>query len=108
VSASGTGLGHHSMGGVPWGHLECPGLPIIHQKPSVITLAQNLVKPVGEITVSAVVQGIMDVLEQASNASLPDGDPNKKPTTQEGRNAVVFLRRILTPIVTDIVKPVVP
>jgi hypothetical protein len=50
--------------------------------------------------------GFMAVLAQAANAALPAGDPNRAkdengkelPTTQVGRNAVIFFRRILTPI----------
>lgn len=38
----GRGLGHHSMGGVPWGHLDCPGLPIIGQKPAIVARAHQL------------------------------------------------------------------
>ena len=39
------GLGHHSMGyesGVNWGHQFCPGEKIKAQKPSIVTLAQQI------------------------------------------------------------------
>jgi len=42
TSAAGRGLGHHSMGGTAWGHLDCPGRPIIEQKTQIITLAREL------------------------------------------------------------------
>jgi len=37
---NGFGLGHHSMGGVAWGHLDCPGPLIIAQKPSIVLRAK--------------------------------------------------------------------
>lgn len=41
-SVSGYGLGHHAMGGNAWGgHPNCPGTPIINQKPEIVTLAQG-------------------------------------------------------------------
>jgi hypothetical protein len=40
-SATGKGLGHHSMG-ADWGHKECPGRPIIAQKPAIVTRALAL------------------------------------------------------------------
>ena len=37
------GLGHHSMGGVLWGnHPQCPGAPIIAQKPLILAQAQAI------------------------------------------------------------------
>ncbi len=33
------GLGYHSMGGKAWGHQQCPGTPIIKQRPLIIALA---------------------------------------------------------------------
>jgi hypothetical protein len=42
VSSAGRGLGHHSMGGVEWGHLDCPGDPIIQQKAAILTRAKSL------------------------------------------------------------------
>lgn len=42
TSPSGLGLGHHSMGGVAWGHLDCPGSPIIAQKPTIVSRAHQL------------------------------------------------------------------
>jgi N-acetylmuramoyl-L-alanine amidase len=42
-SPSGTGLGHHSMGGDAWGgHYDCPGAPIIAQKPSILAAARGV------------------------------------------------------------------
>jgi hypothetical protein len=41
-SATGRGLGHHSMGGESWGHLDCPGPPIIAQKNTIVSRAQAL------------------------------------------------------------------
>lgn len=39
----GTGLGHHSMGGADWGgHAQCPGNPIIEQKPYIVHRARAL------------------------------------------------------------------
>lgn len=43
---SGSGLGHHSMGAHPgypddWGHADCPGPPIIAQKPAILAAAQQ-------------------------------------------------------------------
>lgn len=35
------GLGHHSMGGAAWGHLSCPGAPIIAQKAEILRLAKQ-------------------------------------------------------------------
>lgn len=34
-------------------------------------------------------------LSEIGNAALPDGDPNKIPTTQIGRNGLVYIQRIL-------------
>lgn len=48
TSPSGRGLGHHSMGaenGVAWGHDDCPGPPIIAQKPAIVTTAASMVAP---------------------------------------------------------------
>lgn len=39
TTPSGKGLGHHSMGGTAWGHLDCPGNPIIAQKPAILAAA---------------------------------------------------------------------
>lgn len=39
TNPDGMGLGHHSMGGDAWGHLDCPGNPIIAQKPLIIAAA---------------------------------------------------------------------
>lgn len=36
------GLGHHSMGGPAWGHLSCPGDPIIMQKHAILARALQL------------------------------------------------------------------
>jgi len=42
---NGKGLGHHSMGcnwpGGAWGHCDCPGDPIIAQKPTIISIAKG-------------------------------------------------------------------
>lgn len=45
IAASPTdhGLGHHSMGGRPWGHLDCPGVPIIGQKPAIVVEAKKII-----------------------------------------------------------------
>lgn len=44
TSPSGHGLGHHSMGGVPWGdHPDCPGSPIIAQKQAIVDRATAIV-----------------------------------------------------------------
>lgn len=37
-----SGLGYHSMGGKAWGHLECPGAPIIGQRNLIIAKAQQI------------------------------------------------------------------
>lgn len=42
TSSTGKGLGHHSMGGESWGHPECPGRPIIAQKPAIVNRALAL------------------------------------------------------------------
>lgn len=42
TSPGGRGLGHHSMGGSSWGHLDCPGAPIIGQKPAIVSRALAL------------------------------------------------------------------
>lgn len=43
-TASDSGLGYHSMGGDPWGgHMDCPGQPIIDQRPDIVAAAQQLV-----------------------------------------------------------------
>jgi hypothetical protein len=41
TSATGRGLGHHSMG-ADWGHRDCPGEPIIAQKPAIVSRALAL------------------------------------------------------------------
>jgi hypothetical protein len=38
TSPTGRGLGHHSMG-ADWGHRQCPGEPIIQQKPAIVARA---------------------------------------------------------------------
>lgn len=43
TSPTGRGLGHHSMGGPAWGHLDCPGDPIIGQKPAIVARALEIV-----------------------------------------------------------------
>lgn len=40
-SATGLGLGHHSMG-ADWGHKECPGKPIIGQKAAIVRRAKAI------------------------------------------------------------------
>jgi hypothetical protein len=42
ASPDGRGLGHHSMGGTAWGHLDCPGPQIIAQKPAIVARAKQL------------------------------------------------------------------
>lgn len=43
-SVNGNGLGYHAMGGQAWGgHLQCPGAPIISQRPLILTRAKQLV-----------------------------------------------------------------
>lgn len=43
TSPSMRGLGHHSMGGAAWGnHPNCPGQPIINQKPAILSRANQL------------------------------------------------------------------
>lgn len=39
TGSSGRGLGHHSMGGTAWGHLDCPGPNVIAQKPAILARA---------------------------------------------------------------------
>jgi hypothetical protein len=41
--STGRGLGHHSMGGAAWGHLDCPGPAIIAQKPAILARAIQIV-----------------------------------------------------------------
>jgi hypothetical protein len=41
TSPTGKGLGHHSMG-ADWGHRQCPGPPIIAQKPEIVSRALAL------------------------------------------------------------------
>lgn len=49
TTSSGRGLGHHSMGGVDWGHRDCPGPPIIAQKAEILARAKWLTsKPTEE------------------------------------------------------------
>jgi len=43
TSPAGRGLGHHSMGGPSWGHLDCPGDPIIAQKPAIVARALQII-----------------------------------------------------------------
>lgn len=43
TSPTGRGLGHHSMGGPAWGHQDCPGDPIIGQKPAIVARATMLI-----------------------------------------------------------------
>lgn len=45
TSPAGRGLGHHSMGGTSWGHLDCPGVLIIGQKQEIIARARKLIAP---------------------------------------------------------------
>jgi len=41
---AGRGLGWHGMGGDAWGgHFDCPGKPIVSQRPAIIARAQQLV-----------------------------------------------------------------
>lgn len=43
TSPDGYGLGHHAMGGADWGgHSQCPGEPIINQKPYIVNRAKAL------------------------------------------------------------------
>jgi hypothetical protein len=47
TAPSGRGLGHHSMGaenGVNWGHSDCPGPPIIAQKPAIVARAIAIIE----------------------------------------------------------------
>lgn len=40
---TGTGLGHHAMGGSDWGgHTQCPGEPVVQQKPYIVNRARQL------------------------------------------------------------------
>lgn len=41
-SPSGRGLGWHGMGAPAWGHANCPGAPIIAQRPAIIARAQQI------------------------------------------------------------------
>lgn len=42
-STSGKGLGHHGMGGAAWGnHPDCPGTPIVNQKPQIVSRAKSI------------------------------------------------------------------
>jgi hypothetical protein len=43
TSPTGRGLGHHSMGGTAWGHLDCPGPVIVAQKPAIVALATEII-----------------------------------------------------------------
>lgn len=36
------GLGYHSMGGTAWGHLRCPGAPIIGQRADILARARSI------------------------------------------------------------------
>lgn len=47
TSATGRGLGHHSMG-ADWGHRQCPGTPIIQQKPAIVSRALALKNGTGD------------------------------------------------------------
>jgi hypothetical protein len=40
---AGFGLGYHSMGGKAWGHLQCPGQPIISQRLLILFYAAQYV-----------------------------------------------------------------
>jgi hypothetical protein len=47
------GLGWHGMGGQAWGgHLECPGQPILDQRPAIIARAAAIVNPPTEDNVT--------------------------------------------------------
>ena len=52
---NGRGLGHHSMGcnwpGGAWGHCDCPGNNIIAQKPTIVSLAIQIVMGVKNVDI---------------------------------------------------------
>jgi hypothetical protein len=40
---AGAGLGYHALGGAAWGgHWDCPGAPIINQRPAIVARAMGL------------------------------------------------------------------
>jgi hypothetical protein len=109
TSPAGRGLGHHSMGGVPWGHLDCPGPPIIAQKPTVLLQARLLsAQPNTEVampidwtnqTVKAINFYFSEAYRaQQNKATLPY--PEHRPATpaevadRAARNAYTFLRNV--------------
>lgn len=51
------GLGHHSMGGVAWGHPDCPGPAIIGQKQAIVDRARALAGGQGGATDVGLVLG---------------------------------------------------
>lgn len=62
---------------------------------TIRNLATELSNTGDAMSAADATEGFMIVLRDAANAALPDSDPNKKPTTQTGRNALVFLHRII-------------
>jgi peptidoglycan hydrolase-like protein with peptidoglycan-binding domain len=57
TSPDGHGLGHHCMGGAAWGHLDCPGDPIIAQKAAILARAHALNGDVPPATLPELKQG---------------------------------------------------
>lgn len=71
TSPGGSGLGHHSMG-KDWGHQDCPGNPIIGQKPAILARARELLG------------GVPPTVRHGSsgaNVSRAQRDANKVPNT---------------------------
>lgn len=67
----------------------------------VARLARKIQTPapptnVGDMTEAEFKDWTEGLMGEIANAALPDGDPKKIPTTQAGRNGLVYLRRIFT------------
>ena len=77
------GLGHHSMGGVAWGnHPDCPGDPIIAQKPAIVARAQQIVEEMTAIQLTdADFQALIWRVEAlCSGSETVEGGPTKGET----------------------------
>jgi hypothetical protein len=78
------GLGHHSMGGVAWGnHPNCPGVPIINQKPDIVRRAAEIVNEVDDMFSDADRNDLRRVLELVSLGLLANQNitASKDPVT---------------------------
>lgn len=78
--SSGRGLGHHSMGGTAWGHLDCPGPAIIAQKPVILTRAIQIVNGGQPAPATPSEDDMRMIVDTSTSVYLMDGtDPAGHP-----------------------------